>query len=552
MGIAALRKARHRKERENRRRQRRDRPDLGRYRLDPVGYARDVLGITLWQPIAAALLALLEPPYVVDVDSGHGVGKTHGAAVAINWWYDTRHPAAVVITTAPTLRDVVDLLWTEIRLQRRHARIPLADDLQPSAPEMRSSEEHYAKGYTARKGESFQGRHRRNMLFVFDEKEGVEGTYWTATKSMLRPGSGDAWLRIGNPTTTTSVAYQERRTCRPDGAPACHLVRLSSLDHPNVAAGLRGEPPPVAGAVTAEQVEQWVGDWCDPVGPGDERPTDITWKGRTYRPGPIGEPRILGLRPSAGTFGVWSEALWALTGATEPAIPVTSFPVIGCDCANYGVDFTCFHVRCGAVSLAHEAYNGWSHDRIASHLIDLCRTWAAWATARRDAKLAPVDPKTLQIRLDDDATGRAVSTLVARQGHTVLRLNAQRLPMRPDLYPNLRSELWFVVPKLAALGLVNLSRLDRAARQRLELQALAPEWWPDTAGRRVVESKDDLRKPERMGRSPDDMDALNLAYYPLEAGGLSAVVPERKMERRDGAESRPHRGERKASSFGRR
>jgi hypothetical protein len=69
-----------------------NRPDLSRYRDDPVGYARDILGVVLWERVADAIRALLESPFMVSIDSGHGVGKTHAAAVVVNWWYDTRDP----------------------------------------------------------------------------------------------------------------------------------------------------------------------------------------------------------------------------------------------------------------------------------------------------------------------------------------------------------------------------------------------------------------------------------------------------------------------------
>jgi hypothetical protein len=39
---------------------------------------------------------------------------------------------------------------------------------------------------------------------------------------------------------------------------------------------------------------------------------------------------------------------------------------------------------------------------------------------------------------------------------------------------------------------------------------LAPTWRLDSQGRRVVEAKE--RTKSRLSRSPDDMDALNLAY----------------------------------------
>lgn len=469
------------------------------------------MGITLWSPIGNALESLLNPPFRVSVDSGHGVGKTFAAAAAVNWWYETRNPG-VVITTAPTQRDVIDLLWTEVRLQRQRAGLSM-DFIGPAAPEMKSGPEHYAKGYTARKGESFQGRHRPNMLFIFDEKEGIDANYWTAAKSMFRPGSGDAWLVIGNPTTTTSMAYQEHRAVDPQGNPTWNRVRLSCLDHPNMF-HVPGDPEFVDGAVTPEQVGQWIQDWCDPVAPGDEQTTDIEWQGKVYRPGPIGEPRILGLRPSAGTFGVWSEAVWAQVMKPETAIlqPGT-LPIIGCDCANYGTDYTVFHVRCGGLSLFHQAVNGWGADRTCGRLMELARHWAGWVTQQRDKSAAPCNPGEIAIQIDDDATGRAICSWLTRERLRCVPVNASSTPRRPDLYANARGELWFMTARKAAQGLVNMTRLDRGTTQRIEMQAMAPEWWPDSAGRRIVESKDDLRKPERLGRSPDDMDAVNLAYY---------------------------------------
>lgn len=498
-----------------------ERPDLSRYRMDPRGYAKDVLGITLWEPIAEAIEGLIHPPYCSSIDSGHGVGKTFGAAVAVNWWYDTRIPSWA-ITTAPTDRDVKDLLWTEVRLQRSRAKIRLPDDLMPAAAEMGSGPEHVAKGYTARDANSAHGRHRTNMLFVFDEKEGVPPLFWDGMKSMFRPGSGDAALVIGNPITTTSRAYFEHKAVDIEGKPKWRRFRLSCLDHPNIKAGLEGTELPYPGAVTAEQVDNWMSDWCDPVPEGDERPTDILWRGKMYRPGPIGEPRILGLRPSSGTFGVWSEALMALIfdPKRKPPTPADIVPVIGCDVANFGDDYTAIHTRAGSVSKRHQAGNGWDHLVIASKLRDECEWCAKWCRENHDPGRKPVTPKEITINLEDDATGRAVQTVLLAEGYRVRPLNSSNTPMRPDLYPNLRSEVWFLAAKLAATNAMNLSEIDQADRRRIEQQGLAPKWLPDLAGRRVVDRKDKTKK--EIGRSPDDMDAVNLCYYPTNQGSTGA------------------------------
>src|SRR5262249_8045883 len=157
----------------------------------------------------------------------------------------------------PSERDVVDLLWTEPRLQRQRAGLP-CHFVGARAPEMRTSEEHYAKGYTARKGESFQGRHRPRQLFIFDEGEGVDASYWTTAKTMFKPELGNAWLTIGNPTTTTSQAYLESLATDKDGNPSWRVFTISALAHPNILAELQGQPPPIPNAVTLRQLELWL------------------------------------------------------------------------------------------------------------------------------------------------------------------------------------------------------------------------------------------------------------------------------------------------------
>jgi hypothetical protein len=68
---------------------------------------------------------------------------------------------------------------------------------------------------------------------------------------------------------------------------------------------------------------------------------------------------------------------------------------------------------------------------------------------------------------------------------------------------------------------LSLARLDADTRRELRRQALAPTWEPDNRGRRVVEVKDKTKK--RIKRSPDDMDALNLAYAPARSVSMDFV-----------------------------
>ena len=89
------------------------------YKYKPVEFANEILGITWTPQIQRVALDLLEYEKV-GVPAGHGVGKTHGVAGMIIWWMATRKTK--VVTTAPTWRQVKDLLWRELRSQHRKSK----------------------------------------------------------------------------------------------------------------------------------------------------------------------------------------------------------------------------------------------------------------------------------------------------------------------------------------------------------------------------------------------------------------------------------------------
>ena len=101
---------------------------LGRCRRDPLFFSRHVLGGEQpWERQAEILLAVRDSNRVA-VRSGHGVGKTWTAARAVIWFLYS-HPHSIVLTTAPTHRQVRSILWAEIRRQVRASRVPLGGRL---------------------------------------------------------------------------------------------------------------------------------------------------------------------------------------------------------------------------------------------------------------------------------------------------------------------------------------------------------------------------------------------------------------------------------------
>jgi hypothetical protein len=229
----------------------------------------------------------------------------------------------------------------------------------------------------------------------------------------------------------------------------------------------------------------------------------------------------MGLWPTAGTFGVWSERLWQVASTASQGPPVGVAPEVGCDVARFGDDWTVIVARVGHVAVHHEAHNGWDTVRTAARLKDLCQELAV----RYDHL-----PTRIPVKVDDDGVGGGV--IDQRGEYHFVPVNAGTAPARPADYPNRRSELWFYTAEKARAGLVALGRLGRDALEQLQRQAMAPVWKLDAAGRRVVEPKAETKK--KIGRSPDAMDALNLAFWDAPVALLSSAeaAPRPREDRR--------------------
>ena len=80
------------------------------------------------------------------------------------------------------------------------------------------------------------------------------------------------------------------------------------------------------------------------------------------------------------------------------------------------------------------------------------------------------------------------------------------------VYYNVRAELWLEGARAAQSSQMDLSRLSPDSLAKLRLQLTTPFYIIQPDGSRLVEPKKDVKK--RLGRSPDDADALLLSYAP--------------------------------------
>jgi hypothetical protein len=264
--------------------------------------------------------------------------------------------------------------------------------------------------------------------------------------------------------------------------------------------------------------------------------TGILAGGQWLRPGALAEARILGRWPTQAVSAIWSDGVWQMaeTGLpetlwqmAEELVKLNVKPRIGLDVAVFGDDFTDFHCRLGGVSLEHVTYNGRDTDHTIGQAVVLADKWASWATAIRKHG-EPWTRKDITFTVDPGGIGGDLHVRMRAQKLHGIPCGAGTPAQNPNEYPNRRSELWFQAVKRAAAGNLHLGLIPVDMRRTLKAQAMAPTWRLNASGQMEVEPKDYTK--QKLGRSPDGLDALNLAYF--EGIGFTPPAPVENPQRK--------------------
>ena len=233
-----------------------DRIDTQRaFRGDPLKFAERVLNIRPWQKQRDILLALANHQQVA-VRSCNGAGKTFTAAVAVLWWlmsYDN----AIVITTAPSERQVKELLWREIRRLYMPHRDTIGGKLTRTRLDFAANR--YAYGFSTNTEDRFQGFHSGNILVIVDEASGVDEFIYYAIDGILTTQNAKL-LMIGNPHGLAGTFYDAFHKNRKQ----FHTVHVSAFDTPAF----------TEAGITAENIADL--EYPDPVTDPDVIPADNT------------------------------------------------------------------------------------------------------------------------------------------------------------------------------------------------------------------------------------------------------------------------------------
>lgn len=446
------------------------------YADDPGLWARDKLGVHLWSK-QVQIAESVRDHRQTAVQSCHGVGKSFLAAQLVAWWLDIHPPGeARVVTTAPTGDQVKAILWSEINgaFAKAEARgRPFLGRINETDWKLGKRLIAFGRKPSDYNPHAFQGIHAKYVLVILDEACGINQQFWTAAKA-IATGEHCRILAIGNPDDPGS---QFARVCAGD---RWNTIRISAFDTPN----FTGEPVP--GDLLEMLVSQaYVEEMADEF--GEESPTYLS--------------KVLGEFPNDAEDGVVRLSRIRACGRPRDVPFATLGPVeLGVD-LGAGGDETCIRERRGAVVGREWKFRERDSAKAAARIVEAIR-----------------ESQAETVKVDAIGIGWGIVGSLREKGRQglhqarVVGVNVSESSTDPDRFTRIRSQMWWEIGRKLSEDLAwDLSGLEETDRERLVSQLTAPKYSVDSAGRIVVEPKAETKK--RLGRSPDNADALLLAFY---------------------------------------
>ena len=419
--------------------------------MSALEFVREVLGEDPYSKQQEILNAVDGDARRVSVVGCHGSGKDWTAARILLWWVHSHSPAKAVVT-GPTLRQVNDIVWNEVRHAYGKAMDELPGKMRGTA-RYEIDAQTYALGFTSNSPYKILGHHSPNLLAIITEAHAVPNDYINAIKR-LNPS---LLLMTGNPFLTYGIFYDSHHRQR-------HLwqtIQIGADDTPNVKEGRIVYP----GMMTRQDVEDRKADW------GEDTPM--------YIGGVLGE-----FPDNLDTAIV---PLRAATAAANRELEPEGEIVVACDVARKGHAQTVVMRRQGAVATIAYRARGNDTMQVANRLKSYC------------------DQEGVDVLVIDDAgIGGGVTDRVREMGLKTARIeefNGSHTARRYDRFANRNAEAWWAMRERYMEGDISTPNDDN-----LIGQISSREYDLDSKGRIELQSKREM--PDTL----DEADALAMTF----------------------------------------
>jgi phage terminase large subunit len=464
-----------------------------RGRRDPAWWVRTLFPGDL-EPYQVRILESVRDNVRTAVRACHAPGKTWVASRAVLWFL-LCHPGSIVVTTAPTWRQVEQLLWAEIRAAYNVARLPLGGCLYKTPQKglvVDSQDKWFAVGVSTTESEKFQGYHAPHVLIVVDESSGVPDNIFEGIRGVLSAGFVRLLL-LGNPTRPEGEFYDAFNS---KAAVYGGRIHISAWDTPNLAplkdahdacptraekvSLLRGAPIEVPHLVSPA----WVADMLEEF--GEESPI---FRVRVLGEFPPSAPdQLIPLHLVEASSARWAEET-TMHWWRQPTW--TGQSTLGADIARYGDAETVFASLWEGMVAPLEVYQQQDTMATTGRLVAAQRRYRAGITR--------VDAVGLGAGVYDRGREVGIPGLVA--------VNVGQSSSKPKEFVNIRAEWFWHLRNLFETGAIAVP-LDH----RLHGQLSSLRYRMVSGGQMQVETKEEARK--RGVVSPDRADAVMLAAAP--------------------------------------
>lgn len=458
----------------------------------PHFFIRNILGVEHLTSDQEKVINSVWNYKYTGVKAAHGVGKTFlGACITLAFLYT--NPNSIVITTAPTMRQVRDLLWNEISNLYQKAKFNLGGKLLQVRLEL--GPKWYAEGIATDPGKEeasavkIQGYHAEKILIIIDEAVGVHPTIWEAIDG-ITSSEGAKVLAIGNPSTTNCQFYKALKSGD------WNELSISALNHTNV---IRKQEV-IKGAVSYKWVKDKIRKWCSPVTQHNPKFKTFEFEGVIYKPNSLFLWKVLGEFPldEADRF-IPIEKIENSVNRAKIFGLEKEIRDMAIDVARFGGDASVVAVNIGNNFQVFKFYD-LDLIELSNEVVKLIKQFKPY---RVGIDCDGIGAGLYDIISDLQNNGKIIDDKNKNIEFELYEIRGTQAPIQigdtKEKFANFRTQMW-------SLFKSDIDYIKLPDDEDLEEELNTPIMKTDRFGRTLLEPKDNIR--QKIGRSPDTADAV--------------------------------------------
>lgn len=467
----------------------------------PTEFCEKVLGSSLWNTQSNIIEALVEHDRVT-ARSSHAIGKSFIGSEIVLWFLNCHVPSTVV-TTAPTARQVRDILWREINAQYNNSKYSLGGRILTQQLIM-NREKWFAIGYTTEEHDTdkFQGFHNENILVLIDEACGVGDNIYEAVEGLLSSGKKTKLVLIGNPTNEATRFGDSFKST------LYKPFHISAFDTPNF----------TQFGITLDDIK--ANTWKEKITEDLPRPYLVSpkWVSDRYMEwgenNPLFQVRVLGIFPTESIDTLIP--LYWVERANSFNFEPSGKKILALDVARTGEDEIVATIRHGAVVYPQII---WFHK-------DTMETVGRMMNIIRENSPDIVNIDGIGVGGGVVDRLREIQNSGTLGNVNINDVNVGMTANQSDRFMNVRAEIYWKLRESLEKAQIQLP-IDSV----LSSELCTFKYMYTSKGQLKLEPKEDTK--QRLGKSPDRSDSLALTFYdtmPIAvAGDLSSIYATKPM-----------------------